>query len=214
MPSLTEVAYHEIKKSILVGKMPPGHKLVINDLVDEWKISNTPIKEALNRLVTEGLVETIPRRGMRVRIFSAKDLREIFEIRTIIESHCCGVAVTVVDKRPEVILELQGIVEQMRAVADNEFDYDTQYELDKSFHTAIVNLCGNDMLIKEFERLHANVLSYMISASRQMPLVRQKKAFTEHNRILNALRMRSKPVICRAIEEHLLNTSRDIVNYL
>lgn len=213
-PSLTEVAYEELKANILSGKMPPGHKLVVNDLVNEWKISNTPIKEALNRLVTEGLVEAIPRRGMRVRVFSPKELREIFEVRSIFEVHCCGVAVDVIDHHPEALVELGDIFEEMTKIIDDEYSYAKQYQLDKIFHTRIVSLSGNDMIIREFELLRANIISFMIYAGKKVPLRRQADTHVEHRRILDALRAGNGEEMKSAMQVHLFNTCHDILKHM
>ncbi len=111
-PSLTDVAYQEIRNSILLGNLVPGDKLVVNDLVETWKISNTPIKEALNRLVAEGLVETVPRRGMRVRVITPKELREIIQIRSLYETHCCRMAVQNIDQHPEILDAMRTAIER------------------------------------------------------------------------------------------------------
>lgn len=210
-PSLTEVAYEEIKKSILNGAMPPGHKLVVNDLVSEWKISNTPIKEALNRLITEGLVETLPRRGMRVRVFSPKEIRDIFDLRAVYEVHCCRMAVDAIARDPGILADLRAVCAQMGEILEEEYNYVKQYELDKIFHTRLVSLCGNDMLIREFGKLRANILSFMFYASNKLPLWRQADTHIEHNRILDALAAGDKAAVTEAMQVHLANTCRDVL---
>ncbi|MDK2789446.1 MAG: hypothetical protein PWP07_2691, partial [Epulopiscium sp.] len=98
-PSITEIAYEEIKKSICLGKFGPGYKLIIDDLVKTFDISNTPIKEALNRLVAEGLVESVPRRGMHVKKITSKEIKEIYDLRLMYETYCAKRAVREIEGR-------------------------------------------------------------------------------------------------------------------
>ncbi len=211
-PSLTDVAYRKLRESILVGELSAGDRVVVNDLVAKWRISNTPIKEALNRLVAEGLVETLPRRGMRVRLFNAKELREFFEIRTLYEIHCGKVAVAIIGSRPEVIEELRDILARTRDCLADAGSYLKLFRLDESFHKRIVGLCGNAMLIETFDRLQANTLTIGIYANRASPLHRQEETYAEHSRILSALERRSEEGMVEAIREHLGNTARDLLS--
>lgn len=209
-PSLTDRAYQEIRKNILIGKMPPGHKLVVNDLVEQWNISPTPIKEALNRLVAEELVETVPRRGMRVKSYNADDLRETFEMRMLYELHCCRLAVAAIGDHPETAEELKAVLERSRLALDDAYNYSTQYHLDEQFHLLIVSLCGNKRMMRDFDRLHANILTIGIYASKGSRLERQRETYWEHKRILDALIDRSGPEMESAMRSHLENTVRDL----
>lgn len=212
-PSLTDVAYREIRDSILIGEILPGDKLVVNDLVGKWRISNTPIKEALNRLVAEGLVETLPRRGMRVRLLSAKELREVFEIRTLYEMHCCRKAVEQIDDHPYVLEEMRSTLEKIKGILEDKYNYLLQFQLDEMFHMLIASLCGNDMLIKDFDRIHANFLIIGIHANRQAPLRRLKETYAEHENIYLELERKSVEGIERAMGTHLTNTMEDLIRF-
>lgn len=212
-PSLIDKAYQEIRKNILVGKMPPGHKLVVNDLAEEWKISATPIKQALNRLVSEELVEVVPRRGMRVKTYDVEDLRETFEVRTMYELYCCELAVERIDAHPEIEEELAAVLAQSRAIMNDEFNYQTQYHLDEQFHMLLASLSGNRRIIRDFDRLHANIMTFGVYAGRQSPLRRQEQTYEEHSRILAALANRSKKDIAKAMRAHLENTARDLMRF-
>ena len=203
-PSLTDVAYQEIRKGILTGKLTPGHRLVVNDLVEEWKISNTPIKEALNRLVAEGMVEVEPRRGMRVRRrLSAKELRDMFEIRVLYETHCCRLVADNQDEQPALVAELGDIMEQVRRSLDDPSSHLFLYELDERFHKRIVSVCGNPELVKNFAHVHANIVTFGIFSSQQSPLYRQVETYEEHMLVLEALRRRSPEESAEAMREHL-----------
>ncbi|MCD8351782.1 MAG: GntR family transcriptional regulator [Planctomycetaceae bacterium] len=212
-PSLIDRAYQEIRKSILVGDMPPGHKLVVNDLVEQWKISATPIKQALNRLVSEELVEVVPRRGMRVKTYDAQDLVDTFEIRLLYETHCCKMAVKKIDDHPEVEEELDDVMRKSALSLADECNYTAHYHFDEQFHMLLVSLSGNRKMIRDFERLHANIITFGIYASRQSPLWRQRETVEEHTRILDALHQRSQKDMVAAMRTHLDNTVKDMLTF-
>ncbi len=212
-PSLTERAYEEIRKNILVGKMPPGHKLVVNDLVEEWKISATPIKEALNRLVSEELVEVVPRRGMRVRMHDAVSLKETFEIRILYETYCCSLAVERIDERPEIAEELNDTLVKTKAIMNDDMDYMMQYHLDVNFHMLLASLSNNKKLMRDFDRLHANIMSFGIYASKKARLWRQVDSYHEHQAIYDALVERSSERMVEAMRTHLITTRDDLLRF-
>ena len=212
-PSLIDKAYQEIRKNILVGKMPPGYKLVVNDLAEEWNISATPIKQALNRLVSEELVEVLPRRGMRVKTYDARELTETFETRTIDEMHCCRLAIERIDGHPEVEEELIAVLEKSRVALQDEFNYMSQYHFDEQFHMLLVSLSGNRKMMRDFDRLHANIMTFGIYASKHSPLWRQPATYEEHSRILEGLRNRSVKEMQEAMRFHLENTANDLLKF-
>lgn len=212
-PSLTDRAYQQIRNNILVGKMPPGHKLVVNDLVEEWKISATPIKEALNRLVSEELVEVVPRRGMRVKTYNADDMRELIELRMLYESHCCRLAVEKIGDRPEILEELTSTLEKSRLAMADELNFVASYHLDEIFHMLIVSLCGNRKMIREYDRLHANIITFSFFVRSRFPVWRQRATYDEHAAILAGLVNRSAEEMEAAMRRHLENVACEFLRY-
>ena len=84
--SLSEQAYRQLRSRIVANVWPPGHQALEQAIALELGMSRTPVREALIRLQKEGLVEVVPRHGMRVLPVSANDMREIYEILTALES--------------------------------------------------------------------------------------------------------------------------------
>lgn len=215
-PSLTEVAYKEIREGILTGALPPGRKLVVNELVDEWKISNTPIKEALNRLVAEELVEAMPRRGMRVRKYTSVETREIFEMRTLYESHCARIAASTMNDRKELGAMLSKILDECRIIlksGSNEQNPMRLFDLDAEFHRIIVSQCGNTTMIRHFDRLHAHTLAIGMSVNATRPLRRWRETQKEHEQIYAALKVSSPQAAEKAMRVHLANTASDLLAF-
>jgi DNA-binding GntR family transcriptional regulator len=87
IPNLTELTYRSIKQNLLDGTLGELSRLTEESLATQLGISKSPVREALNRLEAEGLVCIEPRRGAYVRQFSAKEIRDLYELREILEVH-------------------------------------------------------------------------------------------------------------------------------
>jgi DNA-binding GntR family transcriptional regulator len=84
--NLTQQAYRLIRDEILQGKLNNRQRLTEDYFAQEFQISKSPVREALNRLEAEGLIKIIPRRGAFVRDFSLNDVEEIYQMREILEA--------------------------------------------------------------------------------------------------------------------------------
>lgn len=175
--SLVDAAYAQIRERILDNAWPPGHRALEQEVALALGMSRTPVREALMRLSAEGLVEVIPRHGMRVLPVSPNDMREIYEILTALE---CLAAELLARRRPAA-RELKPLVD---ASADMDRalraeDLDAWAAADERFHRQLVDLAGN-------RQLQATVLNYWDRAHRA-------RMFT--------LRLRPKPV--NSTKEHM-----------
>ncbi|MEG1857994.1 MAG: GntR family transcriptional regulator, partial [Pseudoflavonifractor sp.] len=83
--TLVDQLYTKIKEDIVACNLTAGQKLIFRELAAHYSASETPIKQALNRLVAEGLVESVPRKGMWVRKITDSEILEILDIRLMIE---------------------------------------------------------------------------------------------------------------------------------
>lgn len=213
-PSLTDVAYQEIRNGILRGLLAPGKKLVVNELVEEWNISNTPIKEALNRLVADELVEALPRRGMRVRKYASSEMREIFELRALHEVHSVRLLAAGVNERPDVVGQLRAILDESRRVVGAGLDVERLFDLDASFHRCIVGQCGNQTLIKNFNRLHAHSLAIGSNVSRNSSLERWLATQEEHETVLREILSGCPDLAEATLRVHLEQTCTFLMDFL
>ena len=114
--------------------MPPGELLNEGDLAQQLKVSKTPVREALNGLKHDGLIEVIPYKGYFVRNLSIKEIRELFEIRIIIESK--GVELATLRGTDEQIKNLKGIASN-RIECELEISKKSFLQMNENFHTYI-----------------------------------------------------------------------------
>ena len=175
--SLVDAAYQQIRQRILDNLWPPGHRALEQEVALALGMSRTPVREALMRLRNEGLVEVIPRHGMRVLPVSPTDMREIYEILTALEC----MAGELLARRGPSDDELKPLVAATKAMdkALKADDLDAWAAADERFHAHFIELAGN-------RQLQATVLNYWDRAHRA-------RMFT--------LRLRPKPV--NSTREHM-----------
>lgn len=138
--SLVELAVSRLSREILSGNTDPGERLVEEQLTRRFGISRAPLREALRLLAQQGLVEHVPRRGVRVATLSDRDVEELYEVRDVLERHALTSALP---PAPEVDMSpLAEAVEVMR-VADRVGDRLEVANAHRSFHVALVALAGN-----------------------------------------------------------------------
>ncbi len=149
--SLVDLAYRTIRRRILDNIYPPGQQALEQTLAMELGISRTPLREALMRLQEEGLVEVVPRHGMRVLPVSPTDMGEIYFVLTVLES---AAAELLAQRRPSDS-ELKPLVDASRDMARalKADDLDAWAAADERFHQGLVELTGNQTLIDAVSRL-------------------------------------------------------------
>ena len=175
--SLVDAAYQQIRQRILDNVWPPGHRALEQEVALALGMSRTPVREAIMRLRNEGLVEVIPRHGLRVLPVSPTDMREIYQILTALE---CMAAELLAQRKP-TDAELKPLVDASKAMdkALKADDLDAWAAADERFHAHFIELAGN-------RQLQATMLNYWDRAHRA-------RMFT--------LRLRPKPV--NSTKEHM-----------
>lgn len=155
--SLVDAAHEQIRRRILDNVWPPGHRMLEQEVALALGMSRTPVREALVRLQNDGLVEVIPRHGMRVLPVSPTDMREIYEILTALE---CMAAELLARQRPDAatLAPLVQATEDMdRALAAESLE--AWAAADERFHSGLIALAGN-------RQLEATVSTYWDRAHR------------------------------------------------
>ena len=154
--SLVDRAYQEIKRRILGNFYPPNLQVLEQDLAQQLGMSRTPVREAMIRLEREGLIEILPRRGMRVVPISPDDMHDIYEVLTCLEAQA---AERLAERKPSKsdIAPMIAAHEDMEA-ALAEGDLESWAEADERFHRALLELSGNrrlsTMAFTVFDQVH------------------------------------------------------------
>ena len=152
----TGTAYATIKRRILDNEYAPGMQIPEQVLADSLGISRTPAREALVRLAQEGLIEIIPRHGMRVLPISAGDMKEIYEVLVSLEPMATELLALKKPQRSDVA-GLTEACDEMELALEAD-DLDAWARADEKFHFQLVELCGNrrlaNMVMAVWEQSH------------------------------------------------------------
>jgi DNA-binding GntR family transcriptional regulator len=150
--SLADSAYALLKDQIIDNRLPPGSQKLEEELALQLGMSRTPVREAIIRLEREGFVEVVPRRGVRVRALTKRDVREITEVLTCLESQA---AERLAGRRlaPEEMARLEQAIAGMDVALEAE-DSDAWAQADYRFHRLLIELCGN----RHLEQIATNFL--------------------------------------------------------
>ena len=209
-PYLSEQAYQQIRSRIIANLWPPGHQALEQAIALELGMSRTPVREALIRLQREGLVEVVPRHGMRVLPVSANDMREIYEILTALESMAAELTAQRRPSRAEVAPLERASRDMEEALKRN--DLDAWADADSRFHRRLLDLCGNRMLaeavMRYWDRSHR---ARMITLRMRPPPVNSTR---EHREIVARIRDGDARGAHTLYREHRQRASRELLGVL
>ncbi|PPA69031.1 GntR family transcriptional regulator [Jeotgalibacillus proteolyticus] len=138
--------YNTIRNNIIQGKYQPGMRLTEENLAQELSLSRTPIREAINQLKSEGLIVPL-KRGVSVRDFSKEDIRQIYDLRTLLEGYSAAQAA--LHRTEEDLLKIRSAYNLYEDAIDtyvkNDFSHIIKIvEMNQQFHEAIINASKNE----------------------------------------------------------------------
>ena len=179
-----DAVYQALRRSILDGELPPGHRLRSDALATDLNVSRTPVREALRKLEAEGLVNA-SRLGLVVRQLTEEDLTEIFYLREALEGMAARLAAENATRAE--IDELHALFEDMEAVAARG-DIAGLRELTGEFHLLVCRASHNRRLMQSLERLLDHVRQAQSSTLYMQG--RPADALEEHRGLLRAIEQR------------------------
>lgn len=196
--ALKDWAYDTIKESILNLRIAPGTQLHIEDLADQLGISRTPIREALLRLESDGLVRAVPRVGFFVTEITRRDLEELFELRALLEGHAAERVASVLTG--DELAHIDRLLEASVSAVERG-DLDRFLEAEIAFHTLLIERTPNRQLIAMMESLRD--LTYRERMLSLESLENVRESLAEHQRIVVALHQRDGELAGRLMREHI-----------
>lgn len=202
-PAAVDRVYISLRSGILDGSYPQGTRLGEVELAEALGVSRTPIREALRRLGSEGLVETLPNKGARVRTWSPRELDAISDIRALLEGHAAALAAPRIGGAELAVMTR--LVEQMEAAtaSSDTFDYDLITELNGQFHAAVTAASGNPLLpavTRQF--IHIPIV---VRTFRQYSPERLRQSVRQHRDVLDALTSHDAVWAEAAMRVHILS---------
>ncbi len=194
---LSEKAYYLIKEKIVTLELAPSSVIDARTLLEETGLGRTPIREALQRLAAEGLVNIVPRRGMFVADISITDLQKISEVRIVLESFCVRLAAQRVTESQ--IAEMEAILQDLEQVPNG--DARALMVIDERAHTLLYQAADNEFLAGILGRLYAPSLRLWYLTLDRLGDVRE--AIEQHREIAEALKARDGARAEALIQQHI-----------
>jgi len=207
---LSDQAYEALRDSILRRELPPGRRLDLDDLQQRLVVSRTPLKEAINRLATEGLVTVVPRRGSYVTELTPQGVAERFDARQVLEIGAVDQIVANlteehVDHLRQLYAEWHSLIMPDGAISD----YFRFLDKDREFHRSTIFVTGNHLLLEVYDGLNLNLQMAVVfypMQDRRLDAVDQ-----EHRQILESLEARDKRALKSAIRNHIQGSKRALI---
>lgn len=183
-------------EAILTRVLMPGERLLIDEIAAHFGISKIPVREAIKALVASGWLDSEPRRGTYVRTLSEQELREVFEMRRMLEPYAARKAAE--RRTPEQLAELEQLIVEGDASIVRE-DIVTNSRVNSRFHSVIAEAVGNRILCDALKDLQSRIRRYFVEVEWQT----RRASFAEHKRIFEAIRDRDADLAERLTIEHL-----------
>jgi DNA-binding GntR family transcriptional regulator len=195
------IVYENLKGRIIKNLINPGEPLNEGVLSKELKISKTPIREALQQLEKEGFIESIPLKGSFVSRISIQDIREIFEMREILE--CEVVRRAAMKSDPD---KVEGIKKKFETESNEDKNTKDHFKAGDRIHTFIFESFGNKRLLEYYKRLQEHIIRMRLNFFSQLHQERSEQSFKEHLEIMDALIAQDPQRAEKAMRDHLRNS--------
>ena len=212
--SLVDVVAQKIRSNIYTGKYEAGKKLIVRELSEEFGVSHTPVKDALNRLIAEGYVEALPRRSVVVRAYSNSELIDAMQARMMCEIFCADQIVQAVGEHPEILAEMRDVQQKMRQIVASRdvFANEDWVSYETRFHQSYMSHCGNERLYKFYQDLGTNritFLAYLGTNHSPLKMSTLESNVLEHQGILDALEEGDSRRFINASVRHISRACED-----
>lgn len=211
--ALSDKVYVILKEKILRRELGPGEKIQIDDIAQQLGVSRTPVKDAVNHLALEGLVEVVARRGTFVTELTMRDVAELFDLRLILELYAAQKLLED-GKRDQVLAELAECLAGMEeAIQGDEYrDYEGFMAWDRDLHLGLITLTGNRILLQTYQGLNIHIQIARAHYLRSVEGALQ--AQQEHKAIYAAFKTGDLERISKAVATHINNVKSGVLESL
>ncbi len=205
-----EKVYNYLKSAILSGDFDPGERLTEEHLATKMRVSRTPVREALHKLESEGLITVRKKRGFVVSRDSREEVEELFELRSILEGYALRISAQSVSE--EILDRLQGFIQDAEDALrqkkiENVFKWNTR------FHDALHELVAHKVRL---HRLIVNMRKYVLRHRKDTLQYPDggERAVEGHRKILLALKLRDPELCERVMRDHIKEAKDDALQTL
>jgi len=208
--SIRERVFEYLKAGVLSGHLNPGERLTEEHLAKEMGVSRTPVREALHKLESEGLIKPLETRGFIVSHDSKDEIEELFEIRSLLEGH----ALRIISKKisEQDLGQLNNFIEKAEEALRRK-RIDEVFKWNTKFHDMLHNLVAEK---RRLHRLMVNIRRYALRYRKDTLQYPDgvRRAIDGHRKILLALRLKDPDLCERVMREHIQQAKEDALQAL
>lgn len=204
--SLRGRVFQKIREDILSGKYKEHEELKEVAIGEELGVSRTPVREAFRQLELEGLIQIIPNRGAYVTGITAKDVKDIYMIRSLLEGLCARMATEKITKEQLEEMEENIYLAEFHA---GKGHMDQMAELDNRFHDILYEACDSKMLehlLRDFHQYVLRVRQKTLSTN-----TRGRASNEEHRKIMEAIKAKDAGKAEQLANKHMINAYDNMV---
>lgn len=198
---LREGVYETLLELIISRTLRPGQHLVESELAEQLGISRQPVREALQRLSTDGWVELRPGQGAFVHAPTEEEADQLLVVRSLLEAESARLAAG--NATAESVAALREVCERGVAAVDED-DVDAVVAANAELHAAIVELAGNNVLAELSAQVDRRVRWYYTPVARQ----RGRRSWVEHEQLIDAIEAGDGDKAAGVMREHTEHTRR------
>lgn len=203
--SVVERVYEGMKSLIVSYTLKPGERVNEVEHSKQFGVSRTPLREALNRLGTEGLLDFIPKRGYFCRSLDPKEVFDLYELRKAIEA--AGIRLATHLATEEQIETLEKFLDDAGSDAEDRTN-DELAKLDEIFHERLLEMSGNAEMLRVLRNVNARI---RFVRGKNWDHATRAKSRADHRAVLSALRLRQEKEAVEILERHISRRMDQIV---
>lgn len=203
-----EWAYNHLKSDVLAGHFNPGERLTEEHLAKALGVSRTPVREALHKLASEGLIQPLESRGFCVARDSREEIEDLFDIRASLEGYAIRLICDCISE--QTLEQLNGFIEKAQDALDRK-KLDEIFEYNTQFHDALHQVIARKT---RFHSLIADTRKYVLRYRKDSLyyLDGAKRTIDGHRKILLAISLKDPDLCERVIREHIREAKEDALH--
>jgi DNA-binding GntR family transcriptional regulator len=214
--SAAEQAYTAILDLILTRQLRPGERTSVNLLVDRIGIGRTPIKDAITRLQTEGVLTVVGRSGTTVNAIEQEEARQLFSLRRLFEDYAApDVVKNISSSEMKKLRQLLEVLRDTSVTNPGAFASSANFvRANVEFHTVLIGAARNPFLDRFYAQIqiHAQIVTYLVFRGHDPQAARKRQ--TEHDGIVAALRSRDVGALRQRLRDHSDSSEKVIMRFL
>ena len=212
--TLVDMLTTKIRHDIITNKLLPGQRIHVKELASSYRVSETPVKLALNRMIAEGMIENFPRRGMRIKSLDLEEAKDIFQIRLMMDLYYTGEVISAVKCNKILRAEFERNLAEHQSAMERYFTgnsadlFFTTYQYDNAFHELYLKCTGNQKLLDIYH--HINPFMYCNYIFRRQSDEKNFAGVLEHRKIVDAILDENEGMLKESLTIHIENAIKSI----